>query len=136
SSRGTLGAVSYLRYTIPAAPAGKTLRSAALQIRTTTESFAGSANAHAVMVAGNSWTETGLTWNVRPAVTTQVVGTIAAGTAPNAAYSTPLNAAILQSFAGSSRTFAVTSTGTDNLYFWSNDHSATSYGPQLVLTYS
>jgi hypothetical protein len=136
SSRGSIGAVSYLRYAVPAAPAGKTLRSAALQIRVKPESYAGSGASHAVKVASNSWTESGVTWKQRPAVSSQVLGTIAAGTLPDKVYSTPLSTAALQSFAGSTRTFAVTSSGTDNLYFWSANHPTASHEPQLVLTYS
>lgn len=136
SSRGSTAAASYLRFSIPAAPAGKTLRSAALQIRTKPESYAGSFDTHAVKVASNSWTESTVTWNERPSVTTQVLGTLAAGTAPDKVYSTSLSTSALQSFAGSTRTLAVTSSGKDNLYFWSRNHVTSSYVPQLVLTYS
>ncbi len=136
SSRGNIAAVSYLRFAIPAAPAGKTLRSAALKIRIKPESTAGSLEAHPVKLASNTWTAGTVTWKTRPAVTTQVLGTVAAGTRPDQAASTTLSTSALQSFAGSTRTFAVAGTGTDSLYFWSSDHTTASYEPQLVLTYS
>jgi hypothetical protein len=136
SSRGNTAAVSYLRFAIPTAPAGKTLRSAALKLRIKPELYAGSLEGHPVKLAGNTWTAGTVTWNNRPAVTTQLLGTVAAGTRPDQATSTTLSPSALQSFAGSSRTFAVAGTGTDNLYFWSSDHTSASYEPQLVLTYS
>ncbi len=135
SSRGSLGAVSYLRFAVPKAPAGKTLRSAALQFRTTTQSIASSTNPHSVKVAGNSWTETGVTWRQRPAVTTQVLGTIPGGTAVDTTYRTALSTSAISSFGGTTRTLAVTSTGTDHLWFWSRNHANTGYQPKLVLTY-
>jgi hypothetical protein len=136
SSRGNTAAESYLRFAIPVAPAGKTLRSAVLQVRVKPESHAGSAEPHAVKLASNSWTESTVTWRQRPALTTQVLGTIAGGTVPDRVSSTSLSTSALQSFAGSTRTFAVTSSGTDVLYFWSSNHATASYEPQLVLTYS
>ena len=135
SSRGELGAVSYLRFAVPTAPAGTTLRSAALQFRTTTQSIASSTSSHSVKVAGNSWTESGVTWKARPAVTTQELGTIAAGTKVDTLYRTALSTSAIASFGGSTRTLAVTSTGTDHLWFWSRNHANTGYQPQLVLTY-
>ena len=136
SSRGNIGAVSYLRFSIPATPAGKTLKKAVLQMRIKPESYAGSATAHSVKVANNTWTSTAVTWKSRPAVTTQVLGTVAGGTTPDTLSSTTLSTSALSSFAGSARTFALTATGTDNLYVWSSNHTDVNYRPQLVLTYS
>jgi hypothetical protein len=136
SSRGNLGAVSYLRFAVPAAPTGKTLRSASLQLRIKPETYAGSSLSHSVRVASNTWTESTVTWNSRPAVTTQVLGAVAAGTVPDSTTSTVLSTSAVQSFAGTVRTFAVTGSGEDNLYVWSANHSDASYRPQLVLTYS
>lgn len=71
-SRGDIGAVSYLRFPIPAAPSGKVLTAARLQVNTTTESTAGSAVAHSVSLAGDGWNESTLNWSNRPAIGTRL----------------------------------------------------------------
>ena len=136
TSRGSLGATSYLSLAVPATPAGKTLRSAVLRIRTTSESMAGSTATHAVRLVAGSWTETGTTWSSRPALSSTLLGTVDAGTVPNAVYTAELDTAAVASLAGTVRSLAVTSTGTDNLWFWSANHANEGYRPQLVLTYS
>ena len=136
SSRGSLGAVSYLKLAIPAAPAGKTLRSAVLRLRTTGDAGAGSTSTHPVRLVTGSWSETGTTWSNRPALSSTVLGTVAAGTVPNKVYSTSLSTTAVRSWAGSVRTFAVASSGKDSLWVWSSEHANTGYVPQLVLTYS
>ncbi len=139
TSRGTLGAVSYLRFELPAAPAGKTLTSALLRFRTTTESIAGSTEEHSVYAASDAWIESGdggLTWNNRPAVSGgPPLATIAAGTVPNTAYTAPVDVAGLQGLLGTQTSLAVTNTGTDNLWFWSRTFGNATARPQLVLTF-
>ncbi len=135
ASRGTTGYTAYLRFPLPAAPAGKVLTGAVLQFRTTTDSFAGSSEPQSVDLANNSWVESTLTWNNRPALGS-VVGTIGAGTVPNAVYQTALDPAQLSPLTGADATLAVTETGTDNLWFWSSNQPTVSYRPTLTLTYS
>lgn len=140
TSRGSLGAISYLRFVLPAAPTGKTLTSATLQIRTTTDSFAGSAEAHTVTMADDSWIESGagsLTWNSRPALSSgSPLGALTGGTVPNTVYPTALDVSALQPLLGTQSTLAVSNAGTDSLWFWSSNHANTGYRPQLALTYS
>jgi len=136
SSRGTVGATSYLRFDIPAAPAGQTLSSAVLRIRTTSLAFAGSLEPHSVQVAENIWDESTLTWNNRPALSGPVLGSIATAVDPSIQYATPLDVAGLQSLVGSQGTLAVSSAGTDSLWFWSREHATASFRPQLELTYT
>ena len=104
-------------------------------MRTTTDSFAGSVEPHNVSLAGNSWGESTLNWTNRPAITGAPIGTIAGGTSPNSvrhhAARTP---AALQT--PGEVTLAVTNSGTDNLWFWSRNHTNASYRPVLTLTYS
>ncbi len=135
-SRGKTGGVSYLRFAIPAAPTGKTLTGAVLQMRTTNLSFAGSKNSHVVRLASNAWSETGVTWRNRPSVAGAVAGTIAGATASNKVYRTSLNASVLRSLVGKSGTVAVTDPGNDNLWFWSRERRGSGYAPRLVLTYN
>jgi hypothetical protein len=136
ASRGSIGAVSYLRFTVPAAPAGKTLTGATLTIRTTTDANAGSLETHTIAVASSTWDELTLTWANKPAITGPVAGTIAAGTVVSAAYTTTLDPTAIASFVGSAGTLSVTNTGTDSLYFWSSNSVTPSYRPVLTLTYS
>ena len=71
--------VSYLRFDLPAAPDGKTLTGATLRLRTSDNASAPTVGAPEVQLAANSWTETGLTWNNRPALTPGVIGSFPAG---------------------------------------------------------
>ena len=133
SSRGSIGAVSYLRFAVPAPPAGTRLTSASLQVRTTSETGAGSADPHAVTLQQAPWSEATLTWRDRPTTTGVQLGALSApeiGTV----YTTPLDVAALQGLTDVG--LQVTSAGTDLLRFWSSEHANASYRPQLVLGYS
>jgi hypothetical protein len=134
ASQGTKAATAYLKFTLPAAPAGKTLRSATLKVRTSNAAVAGSATAHTVKLAGNGWTEAGLIWNNRPAVTGATLGSLT-GRAANTAYSATLSATALRPQLGKQVTVAVTGTGGDGLWVWSRNHANPGYRPQLVLNF-
>jgi hypothetical protein len=134
ASQGTKGATAYLRFTLPAAPAGKTLRSASLRVRTTNNGVAGSASAHPVKLAGNGWSEAGLTWNNRPAVNGATLGSLT-GRSGNTTYATALSATALRPHLGKQVTIAVTGTGTDGLWFWSRNHANPAFQPRLALNF-
>jgi hypothetical protein len=134
ATQGSPAATSYLRFTLPKAPAGKTLQKATLRVRTTNLVSAGSATAKTVKLAGNGWTEAGLAWSNRPAVSGATLGSLT-GPKPNTAYTTTLSAAALKPVLGQQATVALTGTGADGLWFWSRNHAAASYRPQLVLTF-
>ncbi len=136
ASRGTSGYTAYLRFVLPAAPAGTSLTGAVLKIRTTTDSFAGSTDTHSVSLASDTWTETTLTWNNRPTVSATTLGSLTGVTAPNTAYQATLSASGLASSLASQVTIAVRDTGTDNLWFWSRTYGTAASRPQLVLTFS
>jgi Glycosyl hydrolase family 71 len=133
SSRGNIGATSYLRFAIPAAPAGRHLSGAVLQVTTTTEGSAGSSQAHQVSLAGNSWNESTLNWNNRPALSTQL-GTLASAPQLNHPYLVALNPAGIPSVA-TQLTLAISSTGTDTLNLWTSNHALAGPRPHLILTY-
>jgi hypothetical protein len=134
-ARGDVGAVSYLRFAVPQPPSGKTLKSAVLRFHTADVGTAGSTEQHPVRLASDSWSETGVTWNNRPAVTTTTLGTVAANTAPGSVVRTTLDPAGLASRAGSNATLAVVGSGTNSLWFWSRSRLGPDYQPALVLTY-
>jgi hypothetical protein len=135
ATRSGSGYVSYLRFSVPAAPAGAVLTGAELRFRTSTTTGAGSADVQRLSWAGDSWTETGVTWNTRPAVESGVLGQVTAS-AGSTAYRMPLDVGALQGLPGTTRTVAMTSSGTDSMWWWSRQHSTSSYRPALVLTYS
>ena len=105
-----------LRFDVPAAPAGSRLVGARLAVRTTGDSFAGSAAAHAVTTAGGGWTETGLTWNNRVPLGAEL-GAFPAGSTPNATVGADLDVAALAASGSGVLDLGVTSTSSDNLWF-------------------
>jgi Glycosyl hydrolase family 71 len=133
-SRGNIGAVSYLRFAVPATPSGKVLTSAVLRVTTTTEKIAGTDDAQVVSIADNNWNESTLTWNTRPALSTQL-GSLASAPAVNQAYQVDLSADGIPTDAAQ-LTLAISGSGTDNLSVWSSKHSSPELRPQLVLTYN
>ncbi|NJQ04691.1 LamG-like jellyroll fold domain-containing protein [Streptomyces lonarensis] len=133
--RGTSGYETYLRYALPQAPPGTVLKAAALRVRTTSQEYAGSEDSHTVVPVTGSWSEAATSWSTRPTLGTAVLGTIAAGTVPNGHYSAPLTVSAVRPSLGGTLDLAVTSTGTDNLWFWSREVAAVDNRPQLHLTF-
>jgi hypothetical protein len=136
TSRGTPGAVAYLRFPLPAAPAGKTLVGAVLKYRTTTDTTAGSADAHRIGTAADTWAESTVTWNNRPALTSTVLGSVAAGSKYNTPYTSALDPSGLAPLLGAPATLAVSGSGSDSMSFWSRETPTVANRPSLVLTFS
>ena len=134
-SSGKPPGASYMRFVLPAAPIGKVLTSAVLQIRTTSDTSAGSAAVHSLTVASDVWTESTMTYNNRPATGTTVLGSIPAGTLKSSTYTVPLDVSALAGLLGTEVTIAATSTGSDAIWFWSRERGA-AYQPQITLTFS
>lgn len=133
ASRGTPGYSAYLRFAIPEAPGGLEVKSARLKIRTTAETFAGTLDDHTLKVADDTWTESAVTWNNRPAVSGPLLGTLTGATAPLTSYSVDLDTAEIQALLNGTHTFAMTSTGTDNVWFSSANASASANRPELII---
>ena len=134
TARGSLGASSYLKFAIPATPAGKRLVKAELKLRTTSDSFAGSNDPFLVQLSSSIWDETGLTWLNKP-LPEWTLGQFSSLPAASSVYAAQLNPDVITWLSNSSQTLAVTSAGTDSAWFWSSDHANQSYRPQLVLMY-
>jgi large repetitive protein len=134
SRGGTSSYAAYLKFSLPAAPAGTTLVGARLSVTTTSDSFAGSADAHLVSLSTNGWTESGLTWKNRPAVGSKL-GTITGASKPSTSYSSVLTPAAFVAAGSGQLTVSVTSASSDNLWFLSRNSAASSKRPTLVLTY-
>ncbi|WP_329164962.1 DNRLRE domain-containing protein [Streptomyces sp. NBC_01717] len=133
--RGSAAYETYLRFDLPAAPAGTVLKSARLAVKTTTLSSAGSTDDFAVRPVTGSWTEAGTTYTSRPAVSSTSVGTLSGATDLSTVYSATLDTSALSPALGGSYDLALTSTGTDALWVWSSEASAAENTPQLVLTF-
>ena len=134
SSRGSTAARSYLRFTVPSAPSGTVLSKAVLRLHTDTSSGAGSADAHSVTRADDGWSESTLTWNSRPALST-ALGSVRSGTSPNQSYDTTLDVASSRALLGTRATLAISGSGADELRVWSKQYSTYTRRPQLVLTF-
>lgn len=133
--RGSAAYETYLRFDLPAAPAGTVLKSARLAVKTTTLSSAGSTDDYAVRPVTGSWTEAGTTFASKPALSSTSVGTLSGAADLSTVYSATLNTSALSPALGGSYDLALTSTGTDALWVWSGEASAAENTPQLVLTF-
>ncbi|HWU46764.1 MAG TPA: DNRLRE domain-containing protein [Humibacter sp.] len=135
---GTNTVQSFLKFALPAAPAGTALTSATLRVRTSTDATAGSADPHAFRTATGDWSQSSVTWNTRPTSLGGTVGTLSGATATNTEYTVTLDAAQVAALLGGSATFAlVADTGNvDNVRLWSDESATSSYRPLLTLTYT
>ena len=133
ASRGSVGAISYLRFGFPAAPNGKSLTGAKLVIKTTTLASAGTVEPHLVKVANNSWNESRLNWNNK-SLSGWTIGTLVNAPAVSTSYSVSLDADVLASLSGA-QTLSVSNDGSDSLWFWSTNSKNAGDRPKLVLTY-
>jgi hypothetical protein len=120
--------VSYLKYDL-GPHAGKTVTSATLQIRATTSGSAGTQNVK--LVTDDSWTETGLTYNARPALGASL-GTVGP-TSSNTNYTVTLNAGTVQGQLGGPLSLGMDSASSDGLDLGSRESTTP---PTLVLTFS
>lgn len=111
--------------------AGKTIDSAVLQFHTSATSTAASTSSENVrLVTDSSWTETGLTWNNQPAMSTTLaaIGPVSADTD----YSISLPTAPLQPYASKALSLGIDANSPiDSMYFDSRD--ALDHRPVLVL---
>ena len=130
ASRGSPGYVSYLRFDVPAAPAGKTLTGAVLRLRTLGDSAAGSGDAQTVSLVSGGWSEA-TTWASRPSLGA-VVGSLGSAPAKDTVYEVSLSAAQ----PGAVLDLALSGAGGDSLWVHSADAVAAADRPELVLTYA
>ncbi|ABS03311.1 DUF7594 domain-containing protein [Kineococcus radiotolerans] len=133
TSRGSTGAIAYLRFDLPAAPAGTSLLSATLRLRTSSDSLAGSVEPAPIRLATGDWGETTLTWRDKPALGSAVLGTVPAGSTPEQPFAVPLTAAALSP--GTTVTLAIAGEGTDSLSVWTREQTRLIARPVLDLQY-
>ncbi|MFN3922534.1 MAG: Ig-like domain-containing protein, partial [Pseudarthrobacter sp.] len=118
---------TYLKFDL-SAYAGRTVESATLQLRSAGSGSIGKQNIK--LVTDDSWTESGITYNNRPALGTSI-GTLGP-TAANSNYSVPLTASALAGELGQQLSLGLDATSTDGLDL--NSKEAGSTAPKLVLT--
>ncbi|MFD9411373.1 DNRLRE domain-containing protein [Streptomyces sp. NPDC059989] len=133
--RGTSFYASYLRFNLPAAPAGTVLKSAVLAVKTNTMSGAGTTDTVSVVPVTGSWTEGGTTYNNRPGLGGPALGGFAGIPDGSAVHTTGLNTPTVAAALGGAYGLALSSTGTDALWLWSSEAQANEGTPQLTLTF-
>ncbi|MCX5073286.1 DNRLRE domain-containing protein [Streptomyces sp. NBC_00513] len=133
--RGTSAYQTYLRFTLPAAPAGQVLKAASLQVKTTTQAGAGTTDTVSVVPVTGSWTAAATTFNTKPALGTPALGTLAGAADGSAIHGIDLDTAAVTALLGDNTSLALTSTGTDPLWLWSSESTAADAAPQLILTF-
>ncbi|MEU4683069.1 LamG-like jellyroll fold domain-containing protein [Streptomyces xinghaiensis] len=133
--RGSTAYEAYLRFPLPEAPAGQVLKSAALRVQLTSDSFAGSGDPARIVPVTGAWTETGTTYTGRPELSSTVLGTLTGATTPQGTYSTLLDTAELASRLGQDLDIALTGDGTDSLWLSSREAPGTAGDPTLLLTF-
>jgi hypothetical protein len=125
--------ITYLKFDTSSL-AGSTLTAATLKITTTSTSSSGSPDTQVVHpVPDSTWTESGLTYNSRPAVAAANLGSVS-NTASNTTYSSTLDPGQLQSLIGGQLTLAIDSTGGAGDAFYVNSREAAANPPQLLLS--
>ncbi|MFB7462128.1 DNRLRE domain-containing protein [Streptomyces sp. NPDC056224] len=133
--RGTSFYASYLRFNLPAAPAGTVLKSATLSVKTSTMSGAGTTDTVSVVPVAGSWTEGGTTYNNRPGLGGPALGAFAGVPDGSAVHTTALNTQAVAAALGTGYGLALSSAGTDALWLWSSEAQANEGTPQLTLTF-
>ncbi|MFF3014261.1 DNRLRE domain-containing protein [Streptomyces sp. NPDC057939] len=133
--RGSSAYASYLRFNLPAAPAGTVLKSATLGVKTSTMAGAGTTDTVSVVPITGAWTEDGTTYNNRPALGSPALGSFAGIPDGSAVHTTGLNTATVAGALGGGYGLALTGAGTDALWLWSSEAAANEGTPQLTLTF-
>ncbi|WP_255470674.1 Ig-like domain-containing protein [Pseudarthrobacter sp. B4EP4b] len=122
--------VGYLKFSLPAAPSGKTLQSATLQLKSAGSGSTGKQNVK--LVADDTWTETGITSNSRPTLGASL-GTLGP-TSVNTDYNVVLDAAAVRGELGQPLSIGLDSASSDGLDLNSRE-SGDASAPKLVLTF-
>ncbi|MEV6685261.1 LamG-like jellyroll fold domain-containing protein [Streptomyces sp. NPDC051130] len=133
--RGTPAYETYLRFNLPAAPAGTVLKAASLQVKTTTQTGAGTADTVSVVPVTGTWSAAGTTFNTKPTLGTTPLGSLAGAPDGSAIQNVELDTTAVSAVLGTGYSMALTSTGTDPLWIWSSEATAADAAPQLILTF-
>ena len=125
---------AYLRFKIPAAPAGKTLVKAQLKYWVASSSTSGSVDKASIVQASDAWDEATVTSKTRPALSLEELGTTAPS-GPDTPTTVPLSTDKTRGLVGKQITLALHSSSSDDLRIWSSEFEGERQRPQLLLTY-
>ncbi|WP_375546702.1 CBM96 family carbohydrate-binding protein [Streptomyces gossypii] len=132
--RGSSAYETYARFSLPAAPSGMKLTGAKLAVRTSSETYAGSADDARVRAVTGDWSESDVTYATRPALGGTTLGTLSGASGPDSEQSVTLDTAEIAGSLNGTLDLALTSTGTDSLWLWASESGAAK-GPRLTLTF-
>ncbi|MEU6215622.1 LamG-like jellyroll fold domain-containing protein [Streptomyces sp. NPDC047023] len=133
--RGNSAYETYLRFNLPKAPTGQVLKAASLQIKTSTQSGAGTTDKTSVVPVTTAWSEAGTTYKNKPTLGTTTLGATTAIPDGSDTHTIELNPTALSPLLGTNTSLALTGAGTDPLWIWSSEATATESTPQLLLTF-
>ncbi|MGF9647880.1 Ig-like domain-containing protein [Pseudarthrobacter oxydans] len=122
--------ITYLKFNL-SAYAGRTVQSAVLQLRSAGSGSTGTQNVR--LVADDTWTETGITYNNKPARGTSILGTLGP-TTTNTNYNISLNAVAVNGELNGELSLGMDSSSSDGVDLNSKEASSGLYAPKLVLT--
>ncbi|MFF5449414.1 LamG-like jellyroll fold domain-containing protein [Streptomyces sp. NPDC012888] len=134
--RGNPLYASYLRFALPAAPAGTVLKSATLSVKTSTLGGAGTADTVSVVPVTGAWTEAGATYANRPALGGPALGAYPGIPDGSAVHTTGLDTAAVAAALGGTYDLALTGSGSDALWLWSSEAASGEATPRLTLTFA
>ncbi|MGD7707097.1 LamG-like jellyroll fold domain-containing protein [Microlunatus sp. Y2014] len=126
---------SFLRFTLPEAPAGTTLTQVRLLVRTSGDPAAGTTATVQFDLVDGAWQESTLVWGNRPTTVLAALGTLGGATATNTAYVAGCAVGPIGSRLGESVTVRLSNTTNDNIRIYSKEGPAP-YRPTLELTFT
>lgn len=126
--------IAYLSFDVAAAPAGKTIDGASLQLTIGGNAWAGSAHEAQVRLVPSGFDEGTLSWATRPAPSSTVLGVVPAGTTPGQVLDIVLNSAEVAALAGGQLTLALVGSSSDG--FEVHSREASSGQPRLELRFA
>jgi hypothetical protein len=128
---------AYLRFDLSAL-GGRTIDSAAVQVTTTGDSWAGSSGPALLQLdTNNALQESGATWNNQGGpgdVSPTPLATLTATTLLSASYTFSVPASLVRRHAGGLLSFEITTPSRDNLVLYSREASRPSLRPQLIVS--
>lgn len=132
--RGSSAYESYLRFALPAAPAGMELTGAKLTVRTSGDATAGTTDDVRIRQITGAWSETAVSYANRPALGSATLGTLTGATQTQTDQTVTLTPAAIADALDGALDLALTSTGTDSLWLWARESGA-DRTPRLTLTF-
>ena len=139
SARGTTGQIeSFLRYSLPAAPAGTTLTSVSVSVRTSGDSTAATVDPFWLdLSTPTNWDELAINWNNRPTTVGARLVQFTSAPAINTLYSAAGDPSALQGLLGQVISLRLGATSADNVRLLSTNYGTSAANwPTLTLNFT